>query len=84
MSSDKLIVFHSGGYDGGQRLNSMECYDPSIKKWTSLTSMHTRRSAVGCAAMDGKIYVVGGYDGTSSLSSIEVYEQCALAFTVSH
>lgn len=65
-------LFFAGGYDGSQRLNSIECYDPSTKKWTSLSPMHTRRSAVGCATMDGKIYVVGGYDGTSSLSSVEV------------
>ena len=31
-------------------------------------------SALGAAALDGKLYICGGYDGVSSLSSVECYD----------
>ena len=34
-------------------------------------------SALGAAALDGKLYVCGGYDGVSSLSSVECYDPVA-------
>lgn len=35
--------------------------------------MKCRRSAVGVAALDDRIYICGGYDGSSSLSTVECY-----------
>lgn len=31
-------------------------------------------SALGAAALDGKLYVCGGYDGVTSLRSVECYD----------
>ena len=31
-------------------------------------------SALGVAALDGRVYACGGYDGISSLSSVECYD----------
>ena len=31
-------------------------------------------SALGAAALDGRLYVCGGYDGVASLSSVESYD----------
>lgn len=33
-----------------------------------------QRSALGCVAHEGQIFVCGGYDGVSSQSSCEVYK----------
>lgn len=35
--------------------------------------MNYRRSALGAAVLNGRIYVCGGYDGASSLRTCEVY-----------
>lgn len=32
-----------------------------------------KRSAVGVAALDDRIYICGGYDGVTSLSTVESY-----------
>ena len=45
-----------------------------FRRWTRVCPMNVRRSALGAAVMDGKIYVVGGYDGNSSLNSVECFD----------
>lgn len=48
-------------------------YDPKTKVWTQGKAMQCRRSAVGVAALDDKVYICGGYDGVTSLSTVECY-----------
>lgn len=36
--------------------------------------MINKRSALGAAVVNERLYVCGGYDGISSLSSVEVYD----------
>ena len=40
-------IFVVGGRDGLKTLNSVECYDPSTKAWTSLPPMSTHRHGLG-------------------------------------
>lgn len=35
--------------------------------------MQCKRSAVGVAALKGRVYICGGYDGVTSLSTVECY-----------
>lgn len=48
-------------------------YDPKKKVWTQGKAMQCRRSAVGVAALDERVYICGGYDGVTSLSTVECY-----------
>lgn len=48
-------------------------YDPKTKVWTQGKAMQCRRSAVGVAALDDRVYICGGYDGVTSLSTVECY-----------
>ena len=40
------------------------------------------RSALGAAALGGKLYVCGGYDGVSSLNSVECYDPVVNSWTM--
>lgn len=51
----------------------VEVYDPKTKVWSQGRAMQCKRSAVGVAALDDKIYICGGYDGVTSLSTVECY-----------
>lgn len=68
------LLYAIGGFDGDDRLPSMECYHPENNAWTILPSMQTGRSGAGVAALNQYIYVVGGFDGRAQLSSVERYD----------
>eukprot|EP00588_Corethron_pennatum_P025220 CAMPEP_0194315182 /NCGR_PEP_ID=MMETSP0171-20130528/11983_1 /TAXON_ID=218684 /ORGANISM="Corethron pennatum, Strain L29A3" /LENGTH=501 /DNA_ID=CAMNT_0039070883 /DNA_START=101 /DNA_END=1606 /DNA_ORIENTATION=+ len=62
-----------GGQDGREHLASTELLDIETQKFSSGSSMESRRS--GCAAVvleDGKVIVVGGYYNGTVLSTSEV------------
>lgn len=46
-----------GGYNGSERLNTVEVLDGSKKMWSRIGSMNCRRSAVGAAALHDHLYV---------------------------
>ncbi len=59
----------------------MACSLPSeSKKWLPVAPMSTRRSSVGVAVLNGRVYAVGGYDGVARqcLNSVEKYDPGAL------
>lgn len=68
------LLYAIGGFDGNDRLASMECYHPENNAWTILPSMKLGRSGAGVAALNHFIYVVGGFDGQRHLSSVERYD----------
>ena len=53
-----------GGYGGdGERLNSLERFDPSTNEWEeeeAVAPMPTARNYAGMAVLDGKLYAAGG------------------------
>ena len=53
-------LFVIGGNDGTTFLGSCECYDPLTGKWSYITPMSSPRAGVGCAVLDGILYVAGG------------------------
>ena len=41
------LLYAVGGYDGENRLSSVECYDPEHNQWTEVRAMNTMRSGAG-------------------------------------
>lgn len=41
------LLYAIGGFDGENRLNSVECYHPENNEWTMVNSMATQRSGAG-------------------------------------
>jgi kelch-like protein 18 len=74
LTSIKLISTDLFSYDGSSFLSSVEVFDATVKQWTALRSMTTRRSRVGVAVVGIKLYAVGGYNGLSNLSTVEQYD----------
>lgn len=48
------------GRDDACELNSVERYHPAKDEWTSVVAMNSRRSGVGLAVVNEKLYAVGG------------------------
>lgn len=55
-----IVWFHSfafGGFNGQERLSTVEVFDPETMQWSQGKTMMCKRSAVGVAALDDYIYV---------------------------
>lgn len=68
------LLYAIGGFDGKDRLSSVECYHPENDEWTMVSPMKCSRSGAGVASLGQYIYVIGGYDGKSQLNSVERYD----------
>ena len=64
------------GGSSGQRLRTVEVFDPSANKWMALSAdMAEARSAAAAAGLLGKMYIVGGTDNEQQIhSSVEAFE----------
>jgi len=67
-------LYAIGGFDGENRLNSMECYHPENNEWTDMPAMKCARSGAGVAVLNQYIYVCGGFDGSRQLESVERFD----------
>jgi N-acetylneuraminic acid mutarotase len=74
-------IYAIGGYDGMNRLATVEEYDPATDTWTTRASMPTARSSLGAAAANGKVYAIGGYDGSNRLATVEQYDPATDTWT---
>lgn len=68
------LLYAIGGFDGNQRLASVECYHPENNEWSYLPSMSCPRSGAGVAAINQFIYIVGGFDGSKQLCLVERFD----------
>lgn len=58
-------VFVVGGYDRGQCLNLVECYDQEKNEWVPTTSLSNARGRLGLCCLNGR--------SSKSLQSLEKY-----------
>lgn len=65
-------VYAVGGFNGSLRVRTVDCYDPMMDRWTSVSSMQDRRSTLGAAVLNGLLYAVGGFDGSTGGSDPSV------------
>ncbi|CAM4751106.1 unnamed protein product [Rotaria magnacalcarata] len=73
-----------GGYDGRQRMNSVECLDLSQENatWQPVASLTYRRALPGVCVHQNLIYVCGGFDGSLRLASTECYDEKTDVWTI--
>lgn len=55
-------------------MKTVDIFDPANGKWLSGPPMNARRSTLGVAVLDNKIFSVGGFDGSSGLNSAEMFD----------
>lgn len=53
------LIYALGGFDGKNRLNTAERYDPITNQWTLIPSMNFLRSDAHACTLNGKIYITG-------------------------
>ena len=58
-------LYAIGGYNGQERLSTVEVFDAKTKRWSKVAAMNCKRSAVGAVALSDRLYVCGGFDGIS-------------------
>ena len=58
----------------GDVLTSVERYTPGEDRWTNVSPMLKRRSALGAAVVGDYIFAVGGMECGTPLSSVERYD----------
>lgn len=68
------LLYAIGGFDGKERLATIERYHPEDNAWTIIPPMTIGRSGAGVVALNQYIYVVGGFDGVRQLSSVERFD----------
>ncbi|XP_014678911.1 PREDICTED: kelch-like protein diablo isoform X1 [Priapulus caudatus] len=73
VTGNNLIYMCGGEFPDGSASGSMWRYDPNFDTWQEMASMHTPRSELGLAVLDGYIYAVGGWEGQQRLDSMERY-----------
>lgn len=70
--SDCLLAI--GGFDGHNRLRTVEKFDARQGQWTIVAPMKTRRSNFGSAVLNGFVYVMGGFNGVVTIALSERYD----------
>ncbi|NXU58138.1 KLHL6 protein, partial [Turnix velox] len=53
-------VYTIGGFDGIQRISSMEMYDPFLNTWSEAAPLMTSVSSFAAATYKNNLYVIGG------------------------
>ncbi|KAM9089612.1 kelch-like protein 24 isoform X3 [Balaenoptera ricei] len=53
-------VYVVGGYDGQNRLSSVECYDSFSNRWTEVAPLKEAVSSPAVTSCIGKLFVIGG------------------------
>jgi N-acetylneuraminic acid mutarotase len=69
-----MLKFNLQGYNGLERLSTVEVFEPETKKWKRVAPISKPRSALGSAVLNNRLYVCGGYDGFQSSDTVEMYD----------
>ena len=68
-------LYAVGGWDGRQRLSSVESYDPERNVWSNIADLSVPRGGAGVAVVDGVLYCVGGWSSTGAVKTVEKYNE---------
>lgn len=53
------LLYAVGGFDGAERLECVECFDPDTNEWKNVASMHCKRSGAGALTIAGHRSLTG-------------------------
>ena len=68
-------IYAIGGYDGKNRLSSVESYDVDSGLWSAVAAMHIPRAFLAAATSSDRMLVFGGSSAPGlSVASITVYD----------
>jgi hypothetical protein len=69
------LIYLAGGLNElNVELNSVDCYNPVIKQWTTVASMKTKRAYFGLVVLNDHLYAVGGWnEHDGALANVEKY-----------
>ena len=76
------LLYAIGGFNGYERLRTVEVFDTEVRRWREITPLNNKRSALGACAVNERVYVCGGYDGITSLSTCESFDPCTQQWTM--
>ena len=49
------LIYAIGGFDGQQRLKTVERYDPNTNQWTMMAPMNEQRSDASATSLQGRV-----------------------------
>jgi hypothetical protein len=69
------IIYVTGGSSTNSDFSVVEAYNPQSDTWSLPTRLPTGTSAAGCAALNGKLFVVGGTQNSEAgaLTAVQVF-----------
>ena len=67
-------IYAIGGFDGFNRLSSVERYNPKTDSWVIVGNLASPRQGASSIVCKNKIYVLGGFDGVERLRSVECFD----------
>jgi len=72
-------LWHSqvGGFDGVDRLQTVEAYSPAANEWHTVPRMLSPRSNFGIEVVDDWLFAVGGFNGFMTTFNAEYYDEKA-------
>lgn len=77
-----LQLFAVGGFDGLQRLRSVERYDPFSNTWVAAAPLPEAVSSAAVVPCAGHIYVIGGA-GQDGISTNKVGPEACIELAIS-
>nr|XP_005991271.2 PREDICTED: kelch-like protein 6 [Latimeria chalumnae] len=76
-------VYAIGGFDGIQRLNSVETYDPFHNCWTEVAPLMANVSSFAATSYKKKLYIIGGGpNGKLATDKTQCYDPSANKWTL--
>ncbi|XP_006013535.1 kelch-like protein 35 [Latimeria chalumnae] len=68
-------LYAVGGYDGAQRVHSVECYNTFSNQWTTVAPLLEPVSSAAVVACMSKLYVIGGaVDNETNCEKVQCYD----------
>ncbi len=80
--SDVICVI--GGYSKGAAVNTLQSFDMTTQRWTTLQPMKENRSNHAVCLQGDRIIVAGGHNGTEFLDTCEAFDTKSKRFVLPH
>ncbi len=77
------VIYVIGGYNNeGAAVNTLQNFDMTTQKWTTLTPMKENRYSHAVCLQGDQIIVAGGHNGTEYLDTCEAFDTKSKRFVL--